>query len=474
MRAERSLSCAACGRSWRAPAARFCGTCGDPLPPPRSPVRVRRGLALPAGRATLAGLAMLAGLAGLAAVVGSPPGPTPRDRPTDAAVTLPAAGRTRVAPTEPVTDHRSACDGCERWQVDVDGALTSFAADGDDLVVGTSTGEVRSVDARTGTTRWSIRLGGDPARVTRTGPLVVAGTAGGRVVALAGEDGRVRWEVSIDAPTAGARAAAGDEDGVLLVSGAPPARTATAVDARTGETRWTRFLVGRFVGLGDTLVATVGRRLEGWSASAEEPRWSVPLQPDEELVGRAGDLVVTRGRGGPRFRDPVTGAAVGRPTESVTWWAAAADGTVLLADTADGTSVVALSPDGDERWRTDLPGEEDVQGCCVEVTPTPDGRVLAIDRRVDGRATVLDLATGTPLADVGRAAAAAPGLLLTGATGDLGVLQGQGAVVGVDLLTGVPRWRAPEASVVVSFDPLVLAGRRTLVAPATGDEPAGR
>jgi outer membrane protein assembly factor BamB len=150
---------------------------------------------------------------------------------------------------------------------------------------------------------------------------------------------------------------------------------------------------------------------------------------------------------------------------NASWWAAAEDGTLLLADTGPRTEVVALAPDGAERWRTALPGDEPDAACCVEVAPTRDGRVLAVDRRVAGRAAVLDLTTGAVLADVGRAASAVPGLLLIGAHGDLGVLQGEGAVAGVALATGEVRWRTSDASVLVGLDPLVVSGRRHLLGP---------
>jgi outer membrane protein assembly factor BamB len=386
-------------------------------------------------------------------------------RATDPTVELP----TVPAAPAPAPAGLVDCDGCERWRLDVAGTLTSLGAAGEAIVVGTSTGEVAVVDGRDGATRWTTRLGTAPVHAASLATLVVVGTADARVVALAVADGRPRWDVTIPTATAGARAVAGDENGVILVAGAPPGRTAAALDGRTGAARWARFLPERWIGVADTLVVANGRRLEGWTAAQEEPRWTVPLLVDEDLVGRAGELVVTRDRGGPRFRDPSTGTIVASPDRSVTWWAAAADGTLLLADTDVRTTIIALEPDGRERWRTSLPGPEGTAGgCCVEVAPTADGRVLAVDRRTDGRAAVLDLATGELLADAGRAAEAVPGMLLIGATGDLGILQGEGHVVGVDLRTGEPRWRAPDASVVVSLDPLVLSGRTSLLGPVTG------
>jgi outer membrane protein assembly factor BamB len=384
--------------------------------------------------------------------------------PADPAVELPTTTPPSRARAELVD-----CDGCERWRLDVAGTVTSLATAGEAIVVGTSTGEVALLDGRSGVARWTTRVGTAPAHASTLGTLVLVGTAGSRVVALAAEDGQPRWDVTSPTATAGARAVAGDDDGVIVVGGAPPGRTAAALDGRTGSPRWSRFLPDRWIGVADTLVVATDRRLEGWSAAQEEPRWTTPLLVDEDLVGRAGDLVVTRDRGGPRFRDPWTGAIVASPDRSVTWWAAAEDGTLLLADTDVRTTVIALERDGRERWRTVLPGTEATGGgCCVEVSPTTDGRVLAVDRRTAGRAALLDLETGDVLADAGRAADAAPGLLLIGATGELGILQGEGSVVGVDIASGETRWRAPDASVVVSLDPLVISGRTSLLAPATG------
>lgn len=410
-----------------------------------------------------AGLAVTATLARWTPADVGAPGAAARPA-TDPSVALPSTPPTSASSRAALVD----CDGCERWRLDLSGAVTSLVADGDAVVIGTSAGEVTVLDARSGATRWATRLGTAPVHATTLGSLVVVGTAQARVVALASPDGQPRWDVTVPTATAGARAVAGDDDGVILVGGAPPGRTAVALDGRTGAPRWARFLPERWIGVGDTLVVATDRRLEGWSAAQEAPRWTVPLLVDEDLVGRAGDLVVTRDRGGPRFRDPSTGAIVASPDRSVTWWSAADDGTLLLADTGRHTTVVALEPDGRERWRTALPGAEAASGgCCVEVTATSDGRVLAVDRRTTGRAAVLDLATGEVLGDAGRAADAVPGLLLIGAVGDLGILQGAGSVTGVDLVTGEPRWRAPDASVVVSLDPLVLSGRTSLLAPAT-------
>jgi outer membrane protein assembly factor BamB len=372
------------------------------------------------------------------------------------------SGRDR--PTTTAGTSLPGCDGCRGWRLAVVSPLASLVADGRDVVVGTTGGTVLAVDGDTGERRWTARVGDEAAHAVVLDGLIVVGTAGARVVALDPADGRTRWEVTVPIPTVGARAVAGDAEGVLLAGGTGAA--VVALDGGTGALRWARDLPGRSIGVGATLVlVTLDRELQGWWAGADEPRWSVRLRADEDLVGRAGDLVVTRGAAGPRFHTAATGTTVAEGAPTVSWWAAADDGTLLLADTGRRTEVVALAADGTERWRTALPGDEPGTGCCVEVAPTSDGRVLAVDRRVAGRAAVLDLATGAVLADAGRAAAAVPGLLLIGAHGDLGVLQGEGAVAGVALATGELRWRTSDASVVVGLDPLVVSGRRHLLGP---------
>jgi outer membrane protein assembly factor BamB len=400
----------------------------------------------------------------LAAVADGPrtaAAPTDRDR-----VELPGAGD----PTDPAGTAPTAgvplpgCEGCQGWRLALPDPVTSLVADGRDVVVGTGGGSVLRIDGDTGARRWTAPIGDEAAHAVVLDGLIVVGTADARVVALDPADGRTRWDVTVPIPTAGARAVAGDADGVLLAGGS--GHGVVALDGRTGALRWERELPGRSIGVGATLVTTtLDGHLVGWGAGSDEHRWSVRLRVDEDLVGRAGDLVVTRDGGGPRFRDASTGTIVADGSGNASWWAAAEDGTLLLADTGPRTEVVALAPDGAERWRTALPGDEPDAACCVEVAPTRDGRVLAVDRRVAGRAAVLDLATGAVLADVGRAASAVPGLLLIGAHGDLGVLQGEGAVAGVALATGEVRWRTSDASVLVGLDPLVVSGRRHLLGP---------
>jgi outer membrane protein assembly factor BamB len=469
MPSVRSRRCPACDARWPGSEARYCGRCGSPLPPTSTPVPQRA----PRRRLVVASGLLLAALAALVTVfvVG------PREPRTTAAsigdpVELPG-GRLAADPDGTTTIAGTSllgCEGCRGWRLAVADPLTSLAADGRDVVVSTSGGSVLAIDGDTGERRWTTRVGDQAAHAVVLEGLVVVGTADARVVALDPADGRTRWDVTVPIPTAGARAVAGDVGGVLLAGGTSP--TVVALDGRTGALRWERELPGRSVGVGDTLVLmTSDRDLQGWWADADHPRWTVRLLADEDLVGRAGDLVVTRDRGGPRFRDATTGAIVAHGARTVTWWSAAEDGTLMLADTDRRTEVIALGPDGSERWRTALPGDEPATGCCVEVAPTTDGRVLAVDRRVAGRAAVLDLATGAVLADAGRAAAAVPGLLLIGAHGDLGVLQGEGAVAGVALTTGEVRWRTSDASVLVGLDPLVVSGRRHLLGPwaeATG------
>jgi outer membrane protein assembly factor BamB len=460
MPSVRSRRCPACDAPWAGTRARFCGRCGAPLPartPATSTGRRRLLVTLVLLLAAIAGVgvALLAGphasgqradRRGDQGRVDLPPG-------GGAAATSPSAGGSLLG-----------CEGCRGWRLAVADPLTSLAVTGRDVVVGTGGGTVLAVDGDTGERRWTAQVGDEAAHAVVLDEVVVVGTTGARVVALDRADGRTRWDVTVPIATAGARALAGDEDGVLLTGGSEPA--VAALDGQTGTVRWTRMLPGRTVGVADTLVRlTPEGQLEGWRASADGPRWTDLARPDEQLVGRAGELVVTRAADGLRFREVTRGAVVATGPATVTWWAAADDGTLVLADTGARTQVVALDDDGDERWRVTLPGADTASGCCVEVAPTADGRVLAVDRRVAGRAAVLDLATGTVLSDVGRAAAAIPGWLLIGAHGDLGVLQGEGAVAGVDLASGEERWRTSDASVLVGLDPLVVSGRRHLLGP---------
>jgi outer membrane protein assembly factor BamB len=521
-----SRRCAVCGRRWRDRSARFCGRCGAALAAggvpgtgtsaagratgtPRQVGALRRAVA---GRSAR-GVALIAGtlVVGLTAVTAlvvavgplptawSPAGGDREAADADQAAMEGADVVDGLPSPEVQRGPLGGCQGCDGWQLELTATVTSLEVAADDVLVGTAGGEVLAIDARSGTTRWRTRLGRDAVHAVPVGSEVIVGTAGARVVSLDAASGAVVWDVTVPGPTGGARAVAADDDAVLLLAGAPRDRRAIAVDAHSGELRWVAAVPGRWVGIDDTLVVTVDGWLEGWGTHAPDPRWRTPLSSGEELVGRAGDLVVTRAGDRPRFRHPRTGEVVATAASSVTWWAAAGDGTLVLADTAGETSVIALEPDGSERWRTRLPGPEPVvdrgaelatasnaatgepaeidprdddrpsrlatsPGCCVEVAPSA-GRVLAVDRRQAGRAFLLDLDSGAVLADVGRAAAAVPGMLLIGASGEHGILQGAGEVIGVDLVDGTERWRTEHASVVVGLDPLVVGGRTRVLGP---------
>jgi outer membrane protein assembly factor BamB len=394
----------------------------------------------------------------------------------DASVDLPTASELVPPPTsgspgaasdgpDGAADAPVWCDRCERWRLTFEGSITSTAVTDRVLVVGTTSGRVRSIDADTGRLRWTTQVGARPVHALPVNELVVVGSQEGRLVGLERASGAPRWDVAIDGPGLTARAVVGDADGVLVFTGPPTAREIVAVEARTGAIRWRRELDRRWTAVGQGVVATIGDRLERWLPASGEPAWSYTLADGEELVGRAEGRVVTRSAEGTRWLDADSGAVVLDVSPGVTWWASAPDGTLVLADTTDDARIIALDPDGATRWETDLPGPASPGGCCVEVVPTPDGRILAVDRRVPGRAVLLDAASGDVLDERPGLATQDPDLLLTAATGDLGIQQGAGEVRGVSLRTGALRWRFPDASVVVSIDPLVVSGRHGVAGP---------
>jgi outer membrane protein assembly factor BamB len=393
------------------------------------------------------------------------------DLPTSSELAPPPSGPTGTEPESSedlLADHEAGpawCDGCERWRVTFEGSITSTAVDDRVLVVGTTSGRVRSIDADTGRLRWTTQVGARPVHALPVDELVVVGSQEGRLVGLERTSGAPRWDVAIDGPGLTARAVTGDADGVLVFTGPPTAREIVAVAAESGVIDWRRELDSRWTAVSQGVVATIGDRLERWLPESDEPVWTYPLADGEELVGRAEGRVVTRSADGTRWLDADSGALVFEASPGVTWWASASDGTLVLADTTDDARIIALDLDGTMRWQTDLPGPAAPGGCCVEVVPTPDDRILVVDRRVPGRAVLLDAATGELLDDRPGQAALEPDLLLTGATGDLGVQQGAGEVRGVSLTTGALRWRFPDASVVVSIDPLVISGRHGVAGP---------
>lgn len=90
-------------------------------------------------------------------------------------------------------------DGSLRWRLDLDGQPTSPAVDDRRVLVGTTSGDVLSVDAAAGTVRWRARLGGTSYGSVALSPTDASRaytTVGTELVAL--DDADVAWREDLD------------------------------------------------------------------------------------------------------------------------------------------------------------------------------------------------------------------------------------------------------------------------------------
>lgn len=478
---RRRTTCPDCGARWSVGPVRYCGGCGQVLggTGPTSPGagharragRVRVVAGLTAGLLAVLAVTVTAGETGIERVAAL----LAADQRTGVAAGWPGArgagsgGAGAGAVTLPPRPAPSGPDQPvpwglpPRWQVEVEGAITSVEVAQGTVLVGTSAGEVIALDAHDGRRRWTTRLGIGPVHASPDSAGVVAVTAGAQLIGLDPDDGWPRWSTRLGDEAGGARPVAADDDGLLVLAGPPTARQLIAVDARDGRERWRRAVGQRVVGIGGAVVVLTETALQGFVPGRSSARWHLEVGAGEQLVGRTERHVVTRDAAGTRFRDPTTGRVTASAGPDLSWWTPGPDDGLLIAETSPAVRVLSLDHTGRPRWSRSLGGDA---GCCVEVAVAPGGHVLVLDRREHARTLLLDGRDGTVVGDLSAAAAAVPGMRLIGTTeAGTGVLQGEGMVAGVGLDDGLVRWRSPTTSVVVSLDPLVLSGRRVVLAP---------
>ncbi|WP_224334101.1 PQQ-binding-like beta-propeller repeat protein [Haloprofundus halobius] len=149
--------------------------------------------------------------------------------------TLGYGGRTLYVGDDHGTVYALAAEtGEEEWRRDVFGPVTRLVADGPALIVGTEGGEVYLLDAYGERGYWRTKLGGAVQALAVKNQDVFAGGFGGPLARLQSGAfaGTPRWQS--DAVTAHSSLVVTD-DAVYGTDGSGLA----AVDARSGETRWT-------------------------------------------------------------------------------------------------------------------------------------------------------------------------------------------------------------------------------------------
>lgn len=188
------------------------------------------------------------------------------------------------------------------------------------------------VDLRTGDERWTVhpaaRLAGSTEVYSSGGTLLGAGilvrTRGG-IALLSRADGSVRWRAPVRAG-AGERyvpVAADDRTALVTVGsirgGAP---RVLAVDAGTGEVRWTRdglspYAIAGGVVVGVTGGVTGGGAVTAWDLATGATAWTYTGLAGARVALTAGDAVLVEGHVEGHVEGKVEGTGVGRPVRRV-------------------------------------------------------------------------------------------------------------------------------------------------------------
>jgi outer membrane protein assembly factor BamB len=146
---------------------------------------------------------------------------------------------------------------------------------GDRLYLALSDGRTVAVSLASGEVLWRRPLDGRASGLASAVDQILVGTTSGWLVSLDASDGRVRWRWRIGAAVAGAPAA--DARRIYVIGFDHVLR---ALDRRTGNLRWRRALPHRPAGgpsvVGDTvLVPSLSTELVGYAATTGEPSLSI-------------------------------------------------------------------------------------------------------------------------------------------------------------------------------------------------------
>lgn len=438
MRRIRQVGCGTCGAAWPAQTARYCGRCGAVLgadasapgpvdTPWRRLARPQLAALVTVVVAAATALVTIAGpLAGDAApgtdVTGVPPSEGPADvQPRSAAPDTAAAGASVVVDVDP--RRRTRTDPA-RWRTRFDADITALTVAERTVVVGTADGALHHIDGDHGTRSWIGSMGAAPRALHLDDDRVVVGTDDGRLVAVDADSGNRRWETQLD-PEHHPTTITGSDAGLLVTVGPSRDRELVALDPRDGQVRWRRDLPPATVEVGGSSVLLTGTALEGWDAARPSPRWRLEVGAGERLVGRTDRYVVTRDAAGTRLRNPATGRVEISAGPDAPWW---------IRSTA-----------------TDC---LEVEGCLEDLTAAAADPFEVVG--VSGTTTVLvSRPRAVEMTDAPASAPNAAGIDDPAPSGVRGVSRSDRA----------HRWRFGDADVLVSIDPLIVAGQRVAIGP---------
>lgn len=273
------------------------------------------------------------------------------------------------------------------------------------------------VDLRTGDERWTVRpaarLAGSQEVYSSGGTLLGAGvlvrTSGG-VALLSRDDGSVRWRAPVRAGAGERYVPVAADDRIALVTVGPirgGAPLVLAVDAATGERRWSRDGLTPYAIAGDVVVGvTAGGAVAAWDLATGATAWTYTGLAAARVALTAGDAVLVEGRG--RSEAPVrrvlsaaTGELLAQLGGDPRTGPCAADAATLIAcPLVRGRDELAFETFGlgDHLVRT-LSGGYRPQAVCLvgpdDLFAAAESAYFAVDRR--GR-LVADRLPGRPIA----------------------------------------------------------------------------
>jgi outer membrane protein assembly factor BamB len=304
-----------------------------------------------------------------------------------------------------------------RWSAPLPHWPFAITADDDGAFVLAGDGDLLALDPESGRERWramAVRVFLYPPAVDRD---TVVLSARDRFVAFERTSGKLRWEVPVtEEASAAALAGAGNEAIALLTT---EAGTVTAVDARSGRTRWSVHHPGSVfappaVDPGTGIAAVTWHdsdvpRLRALEFATGAVRWEAPIGASSSAAVISDGVVVT-GEGDARFSSRIVGRDVATGAER---WAAAApasfepslipgasgDGEVVAIADHFGTVTLLDARRGTPHWQ--VPLDEPVLQTRMHVTAssviltTYGGNLVVLDRAT-GRLTEREYPGGYP------------------------------------------------------------------------------
>jgi outer membrane protein assembly factor BamB len=258
------------------------------------------------------------------------------------ATPLLALGLVIVGDEEGTVRALDAMDGKTVWTAAVDGPVTgSPASVADDLIVATTGTHAYRLEAATGTQVWSTDVRGATTRSVTVDDDTGYLGLGSELVAIRLTDGGARWRTTIATTgNVGTPTIAGDLVYVSTgIGGEPEDAGIAAIDAATGDVRWTyaspelTVLYTPAVVDGRAYVLGHDRRVVAMDAATGEELWTTSFDNElEALPSIVGDTIYVVGNDGPATAlDAATGAQV---------WSVEIDGIPFAPAVADGYLLV--------------------------------------------------------------------------------------------------------------------------------------